>query len=174
MGPRQRTGDELARLSKLTRRSVVAGTSAATLAGGKVVSAVPPSLDGGGELYTRWLRLDAKIRRLQDRWARLEHWLGQNHGWFQLSVTEQQALPWSKELQDIDRCLDVLVEKRSALLEPLPAVDCLNLGTVLARLAVVDGLIWPEEHPVAHGLIARSVQDLIALSHKGSAGWHRP
>ena len=174
MGSRQQTGGEAVRLPKLTRRAVIAGTSAATLAGGKVAGAAPPRPDEGAKLCTQWLRLDAKIRRLQDRWAKLEHWLGQNHGWFQLSEAEQQALPWSKELQDIDGCLDVLFEKRDALLDSMPAAGSANLGAIITKLAVVERLIWPNDHPEAHALIAGSVQDLIALSHKGPADWNRP
>ena len=174
MGSRQKTGGEVARLPELTRRAVIAGTSAATLGGGKVAAAVPPRPDEGAKLCNQWLRLDAKIRRLQDRWAKLDHWLGQNHGWFQLSEEERQAFPWSKELQDIDGCLDVLFEKRDALLESVPAIGSPDLGSVIAKLAVVEGLIWPEDHPEAHALIAGSVQDLIALSHKGPADSYKP
>jgi hypothetical protein len=174
MGSRQQTDGEAVRLPKLTRRAVIAGTSAATLGGGKVAGAVPPRPDEGAKLCTQWLHLDAKIRRLQDRWRKLEHWLVQNHRWLQLSEAEQQALPWSKELQDIDGCLDVLFEKRDALLESVPAAGSANLGAIITKLAVVERLIWSDDHPEAHALIAGSVQDLIALSHKGPADWNRP
>ena len=174
MGSRQKTGGEVVPLPRLTRRAVIAGTSAATLAGGTVSAAVPLRPDEGAQLSTHWLHLDAKIRRLQDRWRKLEHWLVQNHRWLQLSEAEQQALPWSKELQDIDGCLDVLFEKRDALLQSMPAVGSANLGAIIAKLAVVERLIWADDHPEAHALIAGSVQDLIALSHKGPVDWNRP
>lgn len=174
MGSRQKTGGEVVRLPKLTRRAVIAGTSAATLAGGAVGAAVPPRPDEGDKLCAQWLHLDTKIRRLHDRWRKLESWLARNHGWLRLSEAEQQALPWSKELQDIDGCLNVLYEKRDALLGSVPAVGSENLSAIIAKLAVVERLIWADDHPEAHALIAGSVQDLIALSHRGPAGWNRP
>jgi hypothetical protein len=174
MDSRRDAGAEAVRLPKLTRRAVIAGTSAATLASGKVAGAAPPRPDEGAKLCTQWLHLDAKIRRLQDRWRKLEHWLVQNHRWLQLSEAEQQALPWSKELQDIDSCLDVLFEKRDALLESVPAAGSANLGAIITKLAVVERLIWSDDHPEAHALIAGSVQDLVALSHKGPADWNSP
>lgn len=173
MGSRQKTGGEVVRLPKLTRRAVIAGTSAATLAGGKVAGAAPSRSDNGAKLCTQWLHLDAKIRRLQDRWARLEHWLGQKHAWFQITEAERQALPWSKELQDIDGCLDDLFERRDALLASMPAGVSANLGAIIAKLAVVERLIWPDDHPQAHALISGSVQDLIGLSYKGRSDWNR-
>lgn len=157
------------RLPKLTRRAVIAGTSAATLANGKVDAAIPPNPDEGAKLCEQWLHLDAKIRRLHDRWRKLEIWLARDHGWLRLSEAEQQALPWSKELQDIEGCLDVLYEKRDALLGSVRSTGSANLGAIIARLAVVERLIWADDHPEAHALIAGSVQDLITLSHKEPA-----
>jgi hypothetical protein len=174
MGSHQKTGGEGLRLPELTRRAVIAGTSAATLGGGKVAAAVPPRPEQGVKFFNQWLSVEAKIRRLLDRWAKLEHWLGQNHNWFQLSEEERQALPWSKELRDIDGCLDVLFEKRDALLESLPTVGSANLGAVITKLAVVERLVWPDDHPEAHALVAGSIQDLITLSHRGAPDGYRP
>jgi len=39
-----------------------------------------------------------------------------------------------------------------------------NVEAIVTRLAVVERLIWPEDHPEAHAMIARSRLDLIALS----------
>jgi hypothetical protein len=158
-------GGESVRLPRLTRRAVIAGTSAAALAGGKVHAAIPANTDEGAQLCAQWLHLDTKISRLHDRWRKLESWLARNHGWLRLSEAEQQALPWWKELQDIEGCLDVLYEKRDALLGSVPATGSANLGGIIAKLAVVERLIWADDHPEAHALIAGSVQDLITLSH---------
>ena len=173
MGSRRSTGGEVVRLPKLTRRAVIAGTSAATLAGSKVAGAAASRPDEGAKLCKQWLHLDAKIRRLQDRWARLEHWLGHKHAWFQITEAERQSLPWSKELQDIDGCLYDLFERRDALLESMPAGGAANLGAIIAKLAVVERLIWPDDHPQAHALISGSVHDLIGLSYKGRSDWNR-
>ena len=41
-----------------------------------------------------------------------------------------------------------------------------NLGAIIAKLAVVARLIWPDDHPQAHALISGSDEDLIGLSYK--------
>jgi hypothetical protein len=120
--------------------------------------------DEGTRRCSSWLAIDAKIARLQTRWGDLETWLAKKHNWFKLSPAEQQALPWAKELHDIDGCLDVLFEKREALLETIPTSGSTNLESVIARLAVVERLIWADEHPEAHALIAGCRRDLAALS----------
>jgi hypothetical protein len=73
-------------------------------------------------------------------------------------------LPGAKELRDIDGCLDVLFEQREALLESLPTSGAVSLESVIARLAVVERLIWPDDHPEAHALIAGARRDLIAIN----------
>jgi len=84
--------------------------------------------------------------------------------WGQLTTAERQALPWARELRDIDGCLEVLFEKRDALLAAVPATGSSTLESVIAKLAVTERLIWPDDHPEAHALIAGSVQDLLALT----------
>jgi len=167
MHSRQKTGDEGVRLPKLTRRSVIAGTSLASLGGIKAAVATPVS-DEGAKTCARWLRLNAHIERLQARWARLEAWLVKEHSWGQLTTAERQALTWARELRDIDGCLDVLFEKRDALLAAVPAVGSPTLESVIAKLAVTERLIWPDDHPEAHALIAGSVQDLLAMTRAGA------
>jgi len=105
------------------------------------------------------------LERLQTRWAKLETWLGKEHAWFQLSPAEQRALPWAKELRDIDGCLDLLFEQRDALLESLPTHGG-GMDSVIAKLAVVERLIWSCDHPEAHALIAGARLDLIAMSRE--------
>lgn len=165
MDSRQNAGGAVARLPKLTRRTVIAGTSVAGLGGVRAASATPVT-DEGARTCRRWLRLNAHIERLQARWARLEAWLVKEHSWSQLSGAEQQALPWVQELRDIDGCLDLLFEQRDALLAALPAAGSPTLESIIAKLAVTERLIWPDDHPEAHALIAGSVQDLLALSRR--------
>ncbi|WP_423351676.1 hypothetical protein [Phenylobacterium sp. VNQ135] len=138
--------------------------------------AVPPiatsaASDECARRCASWLAVNARIERLQTRWAKLESWLAKKHRWFELSPSEQQALPWAKELRDIDGCLDLLFEKREALLEVLPTSGAVSLEAVIARLAVVERLIWREEHPEVHALIVGARQDLIVMSGAtGAAG----
>lgn len=175
MGSRRKTSGETVRLPQLSRRAVIAGTSVAAFGAAKpvVASAIPSATalaatDEGNKRCASWLAIDAKIGRLQTRWGDLESWLAKKHNWFKLSPAEQQALPWAKELHDIDGCLDVLFEKREALLETLPGSGSASLESVIARLAVVERLIWADEHPEAHALIAGCRRDLCVLSGDGA------
>jgi hypothetical protein len=172
MGSRRKTGVEDVRLPELSRRAVIAGTSVAAFGAAKPAAALatPPAAaltapDEGTKQCARWLAINAKIERLQTRWAKLEGWLGKKHAWYQLSPAEQQALPWAKELRDIDGCLDLLFEQRDALLESLPTHGG-GMDSVIAKLAVVERLIWPCDHPEAHALIAGARQDLIVMSRE--------
>lgn len=172
MGSRRKTSGETVRLPQLSRRAIIAGTSVAAfgmakpiaLASGIPSAAVLAASDEGTRQCASWLAIDSKIARLQTRWGDLESWLAKKHNWFKLSPAEQLALPWAKELRDIDGCLDVLFEKREALLETLPGSGSASLESVIARLAVVERLIWADEHPEAHALIAGCRRDLHVLS----------
>ncbi|HAF80019.1 MAG TPA: helicase [Brevundimonas sp.] len=175
MGSRRKTGVEDARLPEISRRGLIAGTSVVAFglgspaAGTAAASAnlAPAALVSSTEAARQcknWLAIDAQIERLQNRWAKLEGWLIREHSWCNLSHTEQQALPWSKELRDIDGILDTLIERRERLLEAIPHSASVSFEAIIARLAVLERLIWPEDHPEAHAMIARSRQDLIALS----------
>ena len=170
MGSRRKTGVEDVRPHGLSRRAVIAGTSVAALSVAAPVQAstsLPVALastDETAKQCKRWLAVNAKIERLQTRWAKLEGWLIRNHSWCKLSLAERQALPWSKELGDIDGCLDLLFEQRDRLLEAMPETDASSLEAVIMRLAVVERVIWPEDHPEAHALITKSRQELIAIS----------
>ena len=171
MGSRRKTGSETVRLPELSRRAVIAGTSVVAFGAAKpaALAAIPSAVaqaasDEGTRRCANWLAIDAKIDRLQTRWAKLETWLAREHGWFKLSPAERQALPWANELRDIDGCLDVLFEKRDALLEGLPASGSVSLESVIARLAVVERLICRDDHPEGHALIAGARRDLVAMS----------
>lgn len=172
MDSRQKAGDGNVRLPALSRRAVLAGTSVAAFGAAKPgeaasipsVAAPVPS-DEGTRRCASWLAVNAKIERLQSRWARLESWLVKEHAWCKLSPAEQQALPWAQELRDIDGCLDLLFEQREALLQSIPATGSISLDSVAARLAVVERLIWREEHPEVYALVTGARRDLIALSH---------
>lgn len=162
MDSRRNTDVGGACLPEISRRTLIAGSPAAAVAW----RAPPPatgSPDDGTRRLKHWLALNGKIERLQDRWARLENWLVQEHDWFELSSAEQQSLPWGRELRDIDGCIDVLMEKRDGLLPALPASRSVSVDSIFARLAVVERLIWPDDHPEAHALVAGVREDLIAL-----------
>lgn len=177
MGSRRKTGVEDARLPEISRRALIAGTSVAAFGAVSPAAAstnlAPIAVVASTEAARHcknWLAIDAQIERLQTRWAKLEGWLIREHSWCNLGPSEQQALPWSKELQDIDGILDTLFDKRERLLEAIPDSASVSFEAIIARLAVLERLIWPEDHPEAHAMIARSRQDLIALSAETQHG----
>jgi hypothetical protein len=173
MGSRRKTNGESVRPLALSRRAMLAGTSAAVAGAASPIAAaaasIPtvatlPASDEGARRCASWLAIDTKIARLQRRWGDLESWLAKEHDWFKLSPAEQQALPWAKELHDIDGCLDVLFERRETMLQALPVSGSASLESVIARLAVVERLIWADDYPEAHALISGCRQDLADLS----------
>lgn len=168
MGSRQLTASERARLPAISRRAVIAGASAASLPAASPTASLAAAsvISEEAKPYRRWLAVNAKIERLQTRWAKLETWLVREHSWFQLTPAEQQALPWAKELRDIDGCLDVLFEQREALLETLPTYGSPTLEAVAAKLEVVERLVERDDHPEAHAMVAGARQDLVALLHR--------
>lgn len=168
MDSRQSAGGGRARLSEISRRGLLGGTPVAALAGRAAPFGTAKQGEGDRQLK-RWLALDDRIGRLQARWARLEGWLVREHAWFELSPTERQALPWALELRDITGCLDVLCEQRADVLAALPSCGSVSLESIIARLTVVERLIWPGDHPEAHALVTGARQDLIAVSARGGA-----
>ena len=176
MGSRRKTSSDNVRLPELSRRAMIKGTSVAAFGAATplaAVSAVSPAAplvasDEGIRRCASWLAIDSKIARLQTRWAKLESWLAKEHGWFKLGPAEQQALPWAKELHDIDGCLDVLFEQREAALKSIPSSGSADLESVIAKLAVVERLIWREEHPEVHALITGARRDLTAMTRRHS------
>ena len=168
MGSRRQTAGTAARLPELSRRAVIAGTSAAVLPAPNAAAPRPAAatIDDGAKPYRCWLYLNGKIERLQTRWAKLETWLVREHRWFELTPAEQQALPWAQELRDIDGCLDLLFEQREAVLATLLPQGATTLETVAAKLAVVERLVEHDDHPEAHAMIAGARQDLLTLMQR--------
>lgn len=69
--------------------------------------------------YEAPLYIDAKISRLRRRCARLEAYLSDQLQSLPLGA-EPKPLPGAQELWDIDGMIEVLSEKRAALLESFP------------------------------------------------------
>lgn len=167
MGSRQQTGGGGARLPALSRRAVLVGTSAAataptlTHAAGAAGETLTPA--SAVKPYERYLQIDARISRLQRRWGRLESYLADRHDWLRLSKAEQRAVPGAEELRDIDGMLDLMFEQREKLLAELPVRGATSLEVVIARLAVAERLIWRDDFPEAHAMIAGAREDLSAM-----------
>ncbi|MBJ7410237.1 MAG: helicase [Phenylobacterium sp.] len=167
MGSRQQTRGGGSRPPALSRRAVLVGTSAAATAptlpyaAGSPAEALTP--DSGVKPYERYLQIDARISRLQRRWGRLESYLADQHDWLRLSEAERGAVPGAQELRDIDGMLDLLFEQREKLLAELPVRGATSLEVVIARLAVAERLIWRDDFPEAHAMIAGAREDLSAM-----------
>jgi hypothetical protein len=151
MASRRQTEGEGVRLPEFSRRAVLGGTSASVLAlpaASAGPTPVPPSVaeSNAAAPFKRWLYLNAKIERLQTRWAQLESWLARE-----------------QELRDIDGCLDLLFEKRDEVLEALPTHGSAALEMIAAKLEVAERLIWAADHPEAHALVSGSRQDILTL-----------
>jgi hypothetical protein len=83
-----------------------------------------------------------------------------------LSDAEQRVFAPAQELRDIDGMLELLFEQRETLLSVLPECGAASLEVVIARLAVVERLIYRDDHPEAHAMIAGAREDLLALLHR--------
>jgi hypothetical protein len=148
-------------LPKLTRRALIAGTSAAPLF---VVASPGAPADETVLLCQRWQALRAEIERRQSRWSALESWLIHNHSWCDLSAEEQGGLPAAAELHEIDARLDELFDRLAALGEVLPSLPATNPTAIVAKLSVAAALIWPQDEPQAHQLIVASIREITAMT----------
>lgn len=159
--------DAAPRPPTVSRRTVLVGAAATPAAGAAapLVAAGPAAADPA-KPYKTLLYLDAKISRLRRRWARLDAYLSD-----QLQALPAGARPaplrGAQELRDIDGMIEVLSERRAAVLETLPAKGAATLEELIARLAVVERLIWNEEQPEAQALIAGTRLDLASLLEYG-------
>lgn len=173
MGSRQSAAGERARLPALSRRAVLVGTSAAATAPQAGVAHPLPSVTASGTatgLYRRWVHLDREIERLLLRWGDIEGWLFETHNWHRLSEAEQAALPAGQLLRDVDTQLKRLCAERDGLLEKLPRSGADTLETVAARLAVVERLLYRDDHPEAYDMILGSRRDLTTLMARSGEG----
>lgn len=149
------------RLPAVSRRTVLAGASAAAAAspvdGSPLKMPVGSARPDPTKPYRALLHLDARISRLRRRWARLEAYMEDQPS------PPGTAPPGAQELRDIEGMLELLLEQRAALLETLPKRGATSLEEVIARLAVAEQLIWTYDHIEAQAMIAGSRRDLTAL-----------
>jgi hypothetical protein len=124
----------------------------------------------GAGLCRQWLALEAQRNRLLMQWGRLEAALARQHRWYDLSAAQQTALPTADEFRRVDARLDVLAVESDRLLSAIPAEPATNLVAVVGKLIVVAEYLGAQDHPLAHTLILRASEDLIALAReRGSA-----
>lgn len=165
MGPRHGT-DAAPRPPSVSRRAVLVGAAATPAAGAAPLAAACPAAADPAKPYKTLLYLDAKISGLRRRWARLDAYLSNQLQALPASA-EPKPLRGAQELRDIDGMIEVLSERRAAVLETLPSKGAATLEELIARLAVVERLIWNEDHLEAQALIAGTRQDLVSLLEYG-------
>lgn len=142
-----------------SRRFVLAGGSAAPF-----VTAAADSVDPAVARCARWLAIDSEQRRLQLEWGTLEGWLITHRSWYKLTPAQQAEIPEGTRLAEIDARLDVLEVEGHALLKAMRPTPAESVEAVIANLSVAARLIFVEDHPEAHGLIARAVRDLATFA----------
>lgn len=164
MDSRRKTGGESARLSDLTRRSVVsAATAAPVLAHARGVLTTD-------DLVTRcgtFVATDISIRRLLSRWGDLEGEAAKNHDWFRMSRREQLTLPQGQEMARIDKMLTGQFRERAKLLKSLPRLAASDPTGVAAKIAAAAKAIDPEDHAEVHALLVGAARDLAAMRCPG-------
>lgn len=167
MGSRQQTEGEGVRLPALSRRAILVGTSAAAAVSGARAAAPlgpqPHPFSNPADLYKHWVSLDQETEQLLLEWGNVEGLLMQKHNWYQLSEDERTALPEGQALRDLDTRLNRLFRERDGLLDKLPTRGARSLEAVAARLAVVERLLYPDDHPEAHAMVVGSRRDLGAI-----------
>lgn len=171
--------DRIPSAAPISRRALMNGASASA---GLAQVAVQPGVEsaepfklatgfsaptGGGsfvEACGRWLTIDDEKERLQIAWSDHESWLARRYGWLRLSKVAQEAIPEGKRLSEIDARLDALERQSESLLRSLPAIRETSLESIVIGLRMAERLLHPEDHPLAHSLIARAARDLTAVS----------
>lgn len=142
----------------------------ALLAGGAAVGlgAAQPSAwsfdDPSLAICRRWLALDRARERLLTEWSQLEARLMRDPEWRGLPDKAQTAHSGSRRLAEIDRQLERLFDEGEAVFARLPSTPATKIETVIAHLSVAERLLPPDENDQVHGLIARAVRDLSALT----------
>ncbi|OYW99294.1 MAG: hypothetical protein B7Z12_18355 [Caulobacter vibrioides] len=148
--------------SQVSRRSMLTGVASTPLT--PLPKRVAASVDRSVEVCRRWLSVDAEQRHLQLEWGRLEGWLMTKHNWHKLTASQRAKIPEGARLAEVDARLDVLEVEGRARLKALRPKPAKSAEAIIANLSVAARLIFVEDHPEAHGLITRAIQDLAALS----------
>lgn len=160
-----KTTKSIGSLQKLTRRTVMAGTSAATLGGPNYDI---PAVAGGttDETIARcayWLALYVELDDLTKRFGALEHWLSETYGWLVLSKEEQLTRPEGEEFRQVQARMKEICDQRPIIMDEAPTLKATTPAGVLAKLLLAQQLVWPDDCPEAHDLITGCVEELSGM-----------
>lgn len=154
MESRQKTGPDPARLS---RRSVLAGTSAFPMAPPLVVLGE----DIGLKACEAFLKAEVETWDLYGSWNQLESHLHRTIGWIGMTDEEQRAHPASKTFADIEAQQDIAHENERAALAVLIATPPMTWAAAIASLKVLLRLVTKDDNEEAN-LILRRVLGVLA------------
>jgi len=113
----------------------------------------------------KWLAVEAERNRLSLAWGRCEELLFDKCNRQNLSAARESDMPEARKLNEMGAQLKALDLESDVLLKALPTRRATSAAAVIANLSVAAALLYPDDHPEAHGLIVRAVRDLKALSH---------
>ena len=161
MDSRHLAEDAVARL-KVSKRALVVASAAGLLPpkSGTVGATADPSL----AICELWLALDRSREDLLMEWSAVEAALMRDHEWQGLSPDLRAVHTGSLRLAEIDRQLERLYEEGEAVLALLPSAPAKKIETIIAHLSLAERLLPAEENDQVHGMIARAVHDLKALT----------
>jgi hypothetical protein len=171
--PRQKTGSEPAQPSKVSRRTLIAGSPAAALALSQGAGASPPSQLRSFEqisapdpvaLAEAWLAFNKEVNKLTYHWQNIETQMMSDPAWATLSREERQLHPAQDQLTEIDGRKDGLVDRKHDLLERLVLAPTKDVSGAVGKLSVVMGVMYPEDYPHCYALIMDSARTLAALT----------
>ncbi len=161
MDSRRQAEGRVARLN-VTKRALVAGSAASLLP--VKPHAADLTNDPSISICQQWLALDRLREALLTEWSQLEAGLMRDPEWRGLSDKAQSAHSGSCRLAEIDLQLERLFDEGEAVLARLPLTPATKIETVIAHLSVAERLLPSDENDQVHGLIARAVRDLKALT----------
>ena len=110
-----------------------------------------------------WLHLEAQYVVLTKRWQEIESHLLRQGYWCDSSPELLSSNDEVRELEDVDRLLDALDEKRQKLLTDLPGISAGTLQGVALKLDVLASIIRPGENEDVRNIVMSILRDLKTM-----------
>ena len=147
-----RSGADISRRGLLS----AAGASPALAAPAKLPAADCTSLATG------YFSTGADVTRLTHRWGAMEAAMMHDPVWIGLSWEERRFHPAHVPLAALDDLKEGTQDRQHEFLEQLTDASAASVSDVVAKLAVVMGVMLPEDYPHCYQLIRDAVNTLAA------------
>lgn len=144
--------------SRISRRQLIAGSTAVV-----IVPDFPVHADPAVGACMFWLHLEAQYVVLTKRWQEIESHLLRQGYWCDSSPELLSSNDEVRELEDVDRLLDALDEKRQKLLTDLPGISAGTLQGVALKLDVLASIIRPGENEDVRNIVMSILRDLKTM-----------